>query len=738
MEQSDDTLPNQQLVHCFSYFPPSVKNQYKGSSKVISKTIQYLSTHVGDYPYKHASVVAGHLLAGGGMEYPNVTVIGKVSDRATLQTVIIHEVGHNWFYGILGSNERDHPWMDEGINSFYEKVIDKKIKSESEQTESNLLAKLSGENLLYPLVAMQEEDQAIEGKSAEYTKLNYGGIVYEKTGRMFQYLNDYLGDDLFEKCMKSYFEKWKFKHPYPQDIRAVFETTTGKDLSWFFDDGINSTKKIDFAIHHVQFNKEQIAVSVKNKTNFTGPVSISVLKKDSIIETKWIEYPYQNAVYFQTNSNDVDKVTINANESIPELKILNNEYRKNALFHKSKWNLRLGSSLGIKNANQVFLLPSFGYNYYDQWMLGLLVHNIKLPNNRFQYALAPMYSFATKEIVGTGVMGYSFFTKSLHKLTFAIQGKSFHNYSTKLNIPNTIYSRYIKIAPSLSIDFREKIRRSPISNTLLFKYFSIWEQNVNFSKLNKDSVYKPYLGAFGPKSYGIVEFQHKNSRTLNPYSYNIKATIGESFLKLGLTGNLKVNYHLPDKAFYVRGFLGKYFDFQNTTYPALNRRYYLNASSTASYDFLYEENYLSRNQQNGFMTQQITMEEGGMKVNTGLLASPIGENDNWLGAVNLVSDIPLKLPVKLPFKLQLFFDACTYANAGKLNVSGQKAVYDAGVQLNMFNGMANLYVPLLMSKDYKDYGKSIYGNKRFSHNIAFSLNFSKLNFLKTQNIVKLF
>ena len=62
----------------------------------------------------------GALNAGGGMEYPNVTVIGKEESEHSLESVIVHEVGHNWFYGIFGTNERLNPWMDEGINTYYE------------------------------------------------------------------------------------------------------------------------------------------------------------------------------------------------------------------------------------------------------------------------------------------------------------------------------------------------------------------------------------------------------------------------------------------------------------------------------------------------------------------------------------------------------------------------------------------------------------------------------------------
>ncbi|MSP09296.1 MAG: M1 family peptidase, partial [Flavobacteriaceae bacterium] len=74
----------------------------------------------GDYPYNQVTAVDGTISAGGGMEYPNVTVIGGVSNKEALEVVIVHEVGHNWFYGILGSNERDFGWMDEGLNTLNE------------------------------------------------------------------------------------------------------------------------------------------------------------------------------------------------------------------------------------------------------------------------------------------------------------------------------------------------------------------------------------------------------------------------------------------------------------------------------------------------------------------------------------------------------------------------------------------------------------------------------------------
>ena len=95
--------------------PRSTQSRSSAASDVYKRQLWN-----GDYPYNQVTAVDGTISAGGGMEYPNVTVIGASGSDSGLETVIVHEVGHNWFYGILGSNERENAWMDEGINSFNE------------------------------------------------------------------------------------------------------------------------------------------------------------------------------------------------------------------------------------------------------------------------------------------------------------------------------------------------------------------------------------------------------------------------------------------------------------------------------------------------------------------------------------------------------------------------------------------------------------------------------------------
>ena len=114
-------LPHsKRIVTSWAMFVPHHAKLWKNAIEYINDGTYYYSKWNGDYQYNQVTAVDGTISAGGGMEYPNVTVIGNSSSKEELEIVIVHEVGHNWFYGMLGSNERDHPWMDEGLNTLNE------------------------------------------------------------------------------------------------------------------------------------------------------------------------------------------------------------------------------------------------------------------------------------------------------------------------------------------------------------------------------------------------------------------------------------------------------------------------------------------------------------------------------------------------------------------------------------------------------------------------------------------
>ncbi|MEC7618141.1 MAG: M1 family metallopeptidase, partial [Bacteroidota bacterium] len=236
-------------VETWALFTNNEAKLWSSAIEYLNDATYYFSKWVGEYPYNHVTAVDGTISAGGGMEYPNITVIGSSGNKYGLETVIIHEVGHNWYYGILGSNERDHAWMDEGLNTYIEiRYFEEKYGNQSilnlSLGESKLNLDIQHKDVHrigYQFNASRNYDQPMQMGSPKFTSMNYGGIVYSKTGIGFHYLKDYLGEELFDNCMHTYFDKWKFKHPKPKDIAEVFSLKSNKNLSWFFDDYVNTT-----------------------------------------------------------------------------------------------------------------------------------------------------------------------------------------------------------------------------------------------------------------------------------------------------------------------------------------------------------------------------------------------------------------------------------------------------------------------------------------------------------------
>ena len=216
-------------VTSWALFTNSEAKLWERSIEYINDATKYFSSWVGEYPYNHVTAVDGTISAGGGMEYPNITVIGKSYDSKSLETVIIHEVGHNWYYGILGSNERDNAWMDEGLNTYIEiRYMEEKYpngylrqKDSAKNKTLNISLNVPIEekelqHIGYQFNASRNYDQPLKMGSKDFTSMNYGGMVYCKTGIGFHYLKAYLGEELFDNCMNEYFNQWKFKHPSPR------------------------------------------------------------------------------------------------------------------------------------------------------------------------------------------------------------------------------------------------------------------------------------------------------------------------------------------------------------------------------------------------------------------------------------------------------------------------------------------------------------------------------------------
>jgi hypothetical protein len=217
-------LSSGKIIDVATFYTPQYKDVWSKSTGFAKDAVRHYSNLVGEYPYSIVQAVQGPVSFGGGMEYPTITVISPDSDAKSLDNTIAHEIGHNWFYGILGSNERKHPWMDEGINTFYD----------DKYNNSKYKVKPKSEQILFETKAVTKTDQPIELSSGKYTAVNYGLTAYYKAAEWMRYLESQLGTELFNKAMQDYYLRWQFRHPQPEDFKNSLEESTGKNLDSVF------------------------------------------------------------------------------------------------------------------------------------------------------------------------------------------------------------------------------------------------------------------------------------------------------------------------------------------------------------------------------------------------------------------------------------------------------------------------------------------------------------------------
>ncbi len=236
-------LPSR-TVDVFTYHHPDGNKNWVNSASYVKEGARKYSSYIGEYPYPVVQAVEGPKNdMSGGMEYPMITLITSPdADEPNLDAVIAHEVGHNWFYGILASNERAHAWLDEGLNTYYQ------FRYEAERWKTNSIfgnqipkevkdkPVSDFQSILYNAMMNIPMNTPIETPAANFAnKEEYGIVTYIKTAVWMYYFEVEFGKEKVDKAMQAYFNQWKFKHPYPEDFKAILEKEIGKDLTHYFD-----------------------------------------------------------------------------------------------------------------------------------------------------------------------------------------------------------------------------------------------------------------------------------------------------------------------------------------------------------------------------------------------------------------------------------------------------------------------------------------------------------------------
>jgi hypothetical protein len=229
------------------YLDPKHKNFKTRYMLAAKKALTRYTEWYGEYPYSTLSIIVppenGN--GAGGMEYPTlITAWGSAASAPdlSLERVVVHEIGHQFWYGMVASNEFEEAWLDEGFTSYAEdKVMEREYGS-----KANL--PLEASYVTSPASLKQNSwDYGHHGQYAEN--------VYTRAKLVLNSIEKDIGPELMQRTMKTYFQQWKFRHPSTQDFQAVLEKVTQKSWKTFFDSFVYGGLMIDYTVDNIHIRK---------------------------------------------------------------------------------------------------------------------------------------------------------------------------------------------------------------------------------------------------------------------------------------------------------------------------------------------------------------------------------------------------------------------------------------------------------------------------------------------------
>lgn len=290
-------------VQCIALVLEPHASKWQTTAEYVAKIIKTYSEDFGMYAYP--KMVAAD--ANDGMEYPMLTLDGGADPDN--RGLLAHEIGHNWFYGMVGNNETYRAALDEGFTQFLTAwaliKIDGKDLVETKDKNSYKRKFREAKNVRdrtvytrYLQDAIRKIDKPLNTHSNDFHSAigheNGYGNVYYKTATMLYNLQYTLGDTLFQNAMKHYVSKWQIAHPYFDDFRTSVKEIAKTDMDWYFDQWLETTKTIDYGIKSIRkgLKKDEYKIKFVRYGEMQMPIDFTVTDKNNNQQSYYIPNTY--------------------------------------------------------------------------------------------------------------------------------------------------------------------------------------------------------------------------------------------------------------------------------------------------------------------------------------------------------------------------------------------------------------------------------------------------------------
>ena len=648
---------------------------------VLNRQIEFISKFLGKYPHKKLLINKTTYLKNpvyGFNQLPKS--LTPFSDVFEWDIKMFKALTNRFIENTIIVNKREDVWLADGIQTFLMMEYVKEYYSEVKAI--GRISKIWGINrynlakldfngkypFVYQFSTRKNIDQSLTTRADSLSNFNRKIVNKYKAGLGLRYLDQYLNDSIIKNSLQQFYSKNHSQLTTSNDFSKILLSKTNKDLTWFFGDYVQSKKKIDYTIEKIEKLNDSVKVHIKNKSDFTSPITLYGVNKKDIIFKQWIE----NVDSIKTVTvpvKNIDRLSLNYEYLYPETNLRDNWKKLDKKVLNRPLKFTFFKDIEDPYYNQIFYNAYFAYNYYDGLILGPELYNQAVFKKKWLFNITPKYGFKSKTLTGSLSVIYEHLPEnsSVYRYRAGLAGSKSH-YDENLT--------FNKFTPFFQIDFNRSSLRDVGGKSLITRLVVV-DKELPSQDINPETFqYNVFNIRYGYAKPDII----KDLRYFADFQYaNNFSKISLDFRYRKLTDkNRQFDFRLFAGTFLHNDTESDFFSF------ALDR----------PSDYLFDYSYFGRSEDTGFFSQEIIIAEGGFK--------SIFENqyaNQWLVTTNA--------------SIGIWRWVEAYADAGFIKNHNENAYfrYDSGIRLNFVHNILELYFPLQSSLGFEpslpDYSSKI-------------------------------
>ncbi len=573
---------------------------YEETTNILSKELRFIKKYLGNYPHKEIyidDITQKKDPIYGLSQLPDF--IQPFPKDFNWEITMFKALAKKYIQNTLFLNKRKDYWLLDGIlnylkieylETFYPntKLLGK--YADNWFLKSYNLSKLDFNDkypLAYQYISRKFLDQALTTPVDSLSNFNKKVVNKYKAGLGFRYLKDYLGDSILNRSLEEFYQKNALQISSSKNFREILQTNTSKNLDWFFEEFVNTNKKIDHTIDEIVKEKDSLKVTVRNKRNTTSPISLYALKGKEIKYKKWYDN-VRDKKEITIPNGDYDRIALNYENLYPEHNTLDNfTSLKKKIFNKPL-KFTLIKDVQDPSYNQLFYRPQVLYNFYNGLILGTEIANKPLIKRNLEFGITPLYATKSRTFLGSFNILYNqyFEDTKIYKIAYGVSGRTL-DYA-----PNLAYRSFI---PYVNLEFKRKNLRDATYQGFTAKLVNIDKEIPEGQVITPEDRYTVFN----------LSYNYVNPDIIKEIRYRYSFEYAKDFSKISadirfrsLTdSNTQLDFRLFAGAFLNNNTTGNYFSF------GLDR----------ANDYLFELRYFGRSEASGLFSQQFIIAEGGFK-----------------------------------------------------------------------------------------------------------------------------